>query len=68
MNHSGDSDSTGALVGNLLGVMHGTQAIPPRWLADLELRDVIATIGRDLAAVRSGAFDAEKEWARYPGW
>ena len=50
VNHSGDSDSTGALVGNLLGAMHGVEALPPDLLEPLEARDVIAGVARDLAA------------------
>jgi ADP-ribosylglycohydrolase len=42
VNHDGDSDSTGAVAGNLLGAMHGVQSIPARWLEPLELRDLIA--------------------------
>ncbi|QFZ23568.1 ADP-ribosylglycohydrolase family protein [Saccharothrix syringae] len=41
VNHSGDSDSTGALCGNLLGARDGVAAIPGHWLADLELADVL---------------------------
>jgi ADP-ribosylglycohydrolase len=38
VNHGGDSDSTGAVAGNLLGASLGEAAIPARWLATLELR------------------------------
>ena len=48
VNITGDSDSTGAMTGNLLGALHGDAAIPERWLAPLELRDVITTIAEDL--------------------
>lgn len=54
VNHSGDSDSTGSLVGNLLGVVHGEGAIPARWLASLDGRDVVATVADDLATARAG--------------
>ncbi|MFP4295600.1 MAG: ADP-ribosylglycohydrolase family protein [Halothiobacillaceae bacterium] len=40
VNHDGDSDSTGAITGNLLGAGLGIKAIPPRWLHELELREV----------------------------
>jgi len=50
VNHSGDSDSTGAITGNLLGAAAGTEAIPERWLACLELRSAIEGIAADLAA------------------
>ena len=48
VNHDGDSDSTGAITGNILGTMHGTQAIPLSWLEPLELREVITQIADDL--------------------
>jgi ADP-ribosylglycohydrolase len=68
VNHTGDSDSTGSLVGNVLGAISGVDAIPKRWLDGLELRGVIETIASDLAAVRTGTFDVDKESGRYPGW
>ncbi len=68
VNHSGDSDSTGSLVGALLGTIHGDDVIPIRWIASLELREVIDEIACDLAAVRSASFDCEANEAKYPGW
>jgi ADP-ribosylglycohydrolase len=50
VNHSGDSDSTGTITGNLLGAATGVEAIPARWLAQLELRSTIEAIADDLAA------------------
>lgn len=68
VNHSGDSDSTGSMTGQILGTAWGAEVIPARWLADLELRDVIDRVGDDLVAVRSETLDAEAAWSRYPGW
>jgi ADP-ribosylglycohydrolase len=68
VNHSGDSDSTGSLVGNVLGVMGGVEVIPARWLELLELREVIETIASDLSSARDGGFDAGRMAERYPGW
>jgi ADP-ribosylglycohydrolase len=48
VNLTGDSDTTGAIAGNLLGALHGVDAIPERWLAPLELRDVIEEVADDL--------------------
>ncbi len=48
VNHDGDSNSTGAIVGNLLGAMHGLEALPLDWLEILELREVIDQVARDL--------------------
>jgi ADP-ribosylglycohydrolase len=48
VNHGGDSDSTGAITGNLMGALLGEKAIPERWLADLELESVIHAIADKL--------------------
>lgn len=48
VNHSGDSDSTGAITGNIIGAQYGTDVIPNEWLSDLELKDVIAEVATDL--------------------
>jgi ADP-ribosylglycohydrolase len=66
VNHSGDSDSTGAICGNILGAMRGTSAIPRQWLAELELRDVIEQLTGDALAEFG---DAPPAWGdRYPFW
>ena len=48
VNHGGDSDSTGAVTGNILGAYLGVDAIPDYYLKDLELRDIIEEIAEDL--------------------
>lgn len=48
VNHDGDSDSTGAIAGNILGASLGAQAIPEKFLEKLELREVIEELARDL--------------------
>jgi ADP-ribosylglycohydrolase len=76
VNHDGDSDSTGAITGNLLGVMYGEKAIPVEWLEPLELREVIAEIAEDLYAWRDWKIGElskntelnERIWQKYPGW
>jgi ADP-ribosylglycohydrolase len=50
VNHSGDSDSTGALVGNLLGARDGQAALPAGWLDHLIEREVVAMVADDLIA------------------
>jgi ADP-ribosylglycohydrolase len=62
--HSGDSDSTGSLTGNLLGAMFGVEALPMAWLDDLELRDTIAHVARDLHA--TFVLGLEPDVLRYP--
>lgn len=74
VNHSGDSDSTGMIAGNLLGLIHGPQAIPAHWLAELELREVITQLAADISFVPEVYDDDDdtdiSQWIgeRYPGW
>jgi ADP-ribosylglycohydrolase len=44
VNHSGDSDSTGAVTGNIMGALLGSDALPPDWLDLIELRSEIKGI------------------------
>lgn len=48
VNHDGDSDSTGAVAGNIIGTIVGYEAIPSKFKEHLELRDVILAIADDL--------------------
>lgn len=48
VNHGGDSDSTGAVTGNILGAALGMQAIPHKFIDALELKDIIVDIADDL--------------------
>lgn len=48
VNHDGDSDSTGAVTGNILGAYLGLKEIPQKYLDKLELKDIILEIADDL--------------------
>lgn len=48
VNHNGDSDSTGAVTGNILGALTGYEAIEEKWKNNLELHDVILEMADDL--------------------
>lgn len=48
VNHSGDSDSTGAVTGNILGALVGYEAIEEKWKKNLECADVILEMADDL--------------------
>lgn len=48
VNHRGDSDSTGAIAGNIIGAWLGYEAIDDNWKRDLELRSVILEMADDL--------------------
>ncbi|MER5641703.1 ADP-ribosylglycohydrolase family protein [Kitasatospora sp. NPDC002227] len=64
VNHSGDSDSTGAVCGNLVGALYGEAALPASWTATVEGREVILQVAEDLAAAFTG--DPTGLAARYP--
>lgn len=69
INHSGDTDSTGAITGNVVGLMLGEAAIPSRWIGNLEQYDLIKQVALDLHTEVKGdghnIFDVE--WnAKYP--
>ena len=52
VNHDGDSDSTGAIAGNLAGAMYGVQTVPAKWLSSLELHDTLISIAKKLLNFR----------------
>jgi ADP-ribosylglycohydrolase len=67
VNHSGDSDSTGSVCGNLVGAMYGEQALRRSWLDRLELRDVIVRLADDALAEFGPDAPGDDRWfARYP--
>lgn len=69
INHDGDSDSTGALTGNILGVYLGINQIPEKFIKPLELRDVIDELATDMhedcRMSEYGSYYDEKWWKKY---
>ena len=62
VNHKGDSDSTGAVAGNILGTSLGLKGIPEKYIRNLELKDVILEIADDLwQDCRMSEYDQEHE-------
>lgn len=53
VNHDGDSDSTGAVAGNIIGAILGYSAIPEKFLTDLELHDILVSVADDLSGASS---------------
>ena len=41
VNHGGDSDSTGAVAGNIIGSILGYESIPRTWIENLQLTDLM---------------------------
>ncbi|MGJ7907160.1 type VII secretion system-associated protein [Actinopolyspora sp. H202] len=67
VNHSGDSDSTGAICGNIMGSTSRVERIPAEWLESLELRESIERLARDAELEFGTETPPERDWAeRYP--
>lgn len=67
VNHDGDSDSTGAVTGNILGAIVGFDAIDEKWKKNLELYDVIIEIADDLChgcPVHEYSHIVDERWMR----
>lgn len=67
VNHKGDSDSTGAVTGNILGALVGYEAIEEKWKERLELKEVILELSDDLCygclMTEYGNFE-DRDWMR----
>ena len=65
VNHDGDSDSTGAIAGNLIGTVVGYNNIPKYYIDNLELKETILEIAHDLSIdipVSEYSLNDDKEW------
>lgn len=62
VNHQGDSDSTGAVTGNILGALVGYDAIEQKWKEHLELSEVILEVADDLYYLCIG--EKDEYWER----
>ena len=54
VNHSGDSDSTGSIAGNILGALYGEAALPPSWLALCEAPELIRRLCAEFIKLTTG--------------
>lgn len=50
VNHDGDSDSTGAIAGNIIGAILGYSSIPQHYLDKLEIEPILVSAADDLCA------------------
>lgn len=62
INHDGDSDSTGAIAGNIIGTYLGVSEIPDYYVTNLELLDVIQELADDMVALN---YDSEYWASKY---
>ncbi len=67
VNIDGDSDSTGAIAGNMLGARNGADSIPLRWSSNLELADAILAMAEDLEAFGDAPVPAAGHAAGHAG-
>jgi ADP-ribosylglycohydrolase len=65
VNHNGDSDSTGAITGNIVGAYLGINAIPQNWVSEVELSKELSQLADDLVK----NYENSEQWhQKYPGW
>ena len=65
--HGGDSDSTGAIAGNMMGLIDPLAAVQHRWAPVIEGADIIAHLVRDYLSLEHENDGAELLFSRYPG-
>lgn len=63
--HSGDSDSTATLAGQLLGARFGFRAVDEQWLDEVEALDLVTRLASDLHDAL--VMRAPSSWCLYPG-
>ena len=76
VSHDGDSDSTGAISGNLWGALYGVTSIDQQLVQQLELSETIAEIAKDLFEFPTwgiGPYASNQSfdnaiWNKYPGY
>ena len=68
VNHSGDSDSTGAVTGNILGLIKGYDSIPLRWKDKLQGEGLVKQVAEDLfVKVKGSEYSPDADWKeKYP--
>ena len=65
VNHDGDSDSTGAIAGNIIGAKVGYNAIPKYYRDNVGLKDIILEIADDLISgvpLNKSGVVSDKKW------
>lgn len=65
--HSGDSDSTGAIAGNMMGLIDPLAALKHRWAPVIEGADAITRLVRDYLRLEHEHDGAEQLARAYPG-
>jgi ADP-ribosylglycohydrolase/protein-tyrosine phosphatase len=66
--HSGDSDSTGAIAGNMMGLIDPFATIKHRWASVIEGADIISRLVRDYLRLERKQDSVETVAKAYPGF
>jgi ADP-ribosylglycohydrolase len=66
--HSGDSDSTGAICGNILGALHGETALPAELVFTVEGRPTILQLADDFALEFTQSRSLHGDYGPYTAW
>ncbi|WP_260194752.1 ADP-ribosylglycohydrolase family protein [Actinophytocola gossypii] len=66
--HSGDSDSTGAICGNILGTLHGDAALPAELVFRVEGRGTILELADDLVFEFTQSSRLHGDYGPMTGW
>lgn len=64
--HSGDSDSIGAIAGNLLGILYPDQVLEHRWAKEVGGRHLIGPLALDLPLAQFWTSEIEFQARAYP--
>ena len=65
--HSGDSDSTAAIAGNMFGLLDPVAVLKHPWAPAIEGADIISRLARDYLHLQNGSEGAEQLANAYPG-
>lgn len=65
--HGGDSDSTGAIAGNMLGLIDPAATLQHRWANAIEGADIITRLVHDYLCIEHESGSAEDLLTAYPG-
>ncbi|MCR5265455.1 MAG: ADP-ribosylglycohydrolase family protein [Cyanobacteria bacterium RUI128] len=62
VNHSGDSDSTGSITGQIVALSKGIDTVPKEWIDSLEMSELLKNLAKDLAS----PIDIKNKESKYP--
>ncbi|MFB9862459.1 ADP-ribosylglycohydrolase family protein [Rufibacter immobilis] len=67
VNHSGDTDTVGAVTGSILGLLFGEKSIPTKWRVNLDQYHIVSQVAEDLH-IEVPKNRGSDWWEKYPGF